>query len=334
MPNNFLSRPDIPSNFTPPSIVYGFVDTLLSKASMFRNLIKNKFDSPLAREILLYVLLASSFFSIFTTTMIATTDYFERIETLERNSERAISLFLPSIKNSLWELNDKQIELDLLGMLRFDEINQAKIIVDGKDYINKGTEIQNYVKTYTEPLEIIRNNETFKLGTLVVTANLLPVYSGTVNNLLFIFIIQLVKSTAVSIVILLLLNRFLIKHLRQISNYLQDYNFGASTPQLVLEDSTFSGKKTEIHTFVETVNRLTEKYRASSNERDEAIEALTKLNNNLEKEITQRVATITRQAEIINHTTKLQEIGKLAGNLAHEINNPLGIISGYAPHTC
>ena len=34
--------------------------------------------------------------------------------------------------------------------------------------------------------------------------------------------------------------------------------------------------------------------------------------------------------EILLNTNKLQEIGKLAGNLAHEINNPLGIISGYA----
>ena len=60
------------------------------------------------------------------------------------------------------------------------------------------------------------------------------------------------------------------------------------------------------------------------------MEALTQLNTNLEREISNRVEIITRQKEILLHTNKLQEIGKLAGNLAHEINNPLGIISGYA----
>ena len=139
---------------------------------MLTSNIKEKIASPLAKEILIYVLLASSFFSLFATAIMGASDYFERIDSLEKNTEHAISLFLPSVNNSLWELNDKQIKLDLLGILRFDEVNQVKIIVDEEDFMNFGTTLQGHVKTYTRPLGVSRNGEYFPLGTLVVSAEI------------------------------------------------------------------------------------------------------------------------------------------------------------------
>lgn len=291
--------------------------------------LKEKLSSPLAKEILIYVLMASSFFSLFATAIMGSADYFERIDTLEKNTQHAISLFLPSVNNSLWELNDKQIRLDLLGILRFEEVNQVKIIVDGEDFMNFGNSLDTHVRTYKRHLGVSRNGEFFSLGTLVVSADLRPVYNDSIQNLLFIFLIQLVKSTAVSVVILYLLNLFLIKKLKHIFLYLKKYDFNKINEPLALPRRTHLFKETEIDLIVSSINTLSEKYLKSKNQRDQAIEALTELNKNLETEILQRVETITRQKEILLNTNKLQEIGKLAGNLAHEINNPLGIISGY-----
>ena len=133
-----------------------------------------------------------------------------------------------------------------------------------------------------------------------------------------------------SFVILFLLNKYLVTHIKDISRYLESYNFAKENKKLKLEKQTFSKADTELTILVDSINHFSDNYKKSNKQRDEASEALKTLNKNLEGEISSRVEIITRQNEIISHTTKLQEIGKLAGNLAHEINNPLGIITGYA----
>ena len=110
-----------------------------------------------------------------------------------------------------------------------------KIIVEGKDFISLGEELNNHVKVYEEKLGVKRNGEYFPLGTLVVGADLRPVYNHSVQNILFIFFLQLVKSTAVSIVILILLNIFLIKNLEQIFTYLKGYDFDKPNKPLSLK---------------------------------------------------------------------------------------------------
>ena len=243
-------------------------------------------------------------------------DYFERVDSLEKNTEHAISLFLPSVNNSLWELNDKQIKLDLLGILRFDEVNQVKITVDGEDFMDYGTALEGHVRTYTRPLGVSRNGEYFPLGTLVVSADLRPVYNNSIQNLLFIFLVQLVKSTAVSIVILFLLNLFLIKRLEQIYTYLKKYDFNTINEPLTLKNKSFLAKENEIDMIVNSINSLSENYLKSKEQRDQAIEALTNLNKDLESEISLRVETITRQKEILLNTNKLQEIEKASRKLS------------------
>ena len=222
-------------------------------------------------------------------------DYFERMEDLEKNTENAISLFLPSVNNSLWELNDKQMRLDLLGILKFEEVNQVKIIVEGKDFISLGEELNNHVKVYEEKLGVKRNGEYFPLGTLVVSADLRPVYNHSVQNILFIFFLQLVKSTAVSIVILILLNIFLIKNLEQIFTYLKGYDFDKPNKPLSLKGKPIYKTETEVDQIVSSINIMSANYLESRKQRDLAMEALTQLNTNLEREISNRVEIITRQ---------------------------------------
>lgn len=56
---------------------------------------------------------------------------------------------------------------------------------------------------------------------------------------------------------------------------------------------------------------------------------LIDLNQNLEKRVIERTEALARSEKQIAQADKLASIGQLSSGIAHEINNPLGIILGY-----
>ena len=58
-------------------------------------------------------------------------------------------------------------------------------------------------------------------------------------------------------------------------------------------------------------------------------EELLSLNENLEKRVVERTEALARSEKQIAQADKLASIGQLSSGIAHEINNPLGIILGY-----
>ncbi len=60
-----------------------------------------------------------------------------------------------------------------------------------------------------------------------------------------------------------------------------------------------------------------------------AHEQVLELNENLEKRVAERTRALARSEKQIAQADKLASIGQLSSGIAHEINNPLGIILGY-----
>jgi len=56
---------------------------------------------------------------------------------------------------------------------------------------------------------------------------------------------------------------------------------------------------------------------------------LLALNRDLEKRIQERTEAMIHQEKQMAHADRLASIGKLSSGIAHEINNPLGVIQGY-----
>jgi signal transduction histidine kinase len=64
--------------------------------------------------------------------------------------------------------------------------------------------------------------------------------------------------------------------------------------------------------------------------RTELLTRLKEANNALEKKVEERTRTVIEQQQTMIQTAKMASLGEMAGGIAHEINNPLMIISGYA----
>jgi C4-dicarboxylate-specific signal transduction histidine kinase len=73
--------------------------------------------------------------------------------------------------------------------------------------------------------------------------------------------------------------------------------------------------------------RLEEKVEIQSKELQESTDQIRSINKNLEKKITNAVYEKTRQQSIIMQKSKLESLGELAAGIAHEINQPLGIMA-------
>ncbi len=78
----------------------------------------------------------------------------------------------------------------------------------------------------------------------------------------------------------------------------------------------------EIHDLADAFNAMAEKLRAS---RDQ----IMGFNKELEQKIEERTRELARANQVLLQTEKHAATGRLAANLAHEINNPLGIIKNY-----
>jgi len=74
---------------------------------------------------------------------------------------------------------------------------------------------------------------------------------------------------------------------------------------------------------------ITERKRAEDELRRHR-QQLADLNQNLEEEIRVRMDQLRKKEEELNQVRKLEAVGQLAAGVAHEINNPLGVILGYA----
>jgi two-component system NtrC family sensor kinase len=71
--------------------------------------------------------------------------------------------------------------------------------------------------------------------------------------------------------------------------------------------------------------RISEDQAALTKAHDELMD----LNETLEKRVSERTRALARSEKQIAQADKLASIGQLSSGIAHEINNPLGIILGY-----
>ena len=82
--------------------------------------------------------------------------------------------------------------------------------------------------------------------------------------------------------------------------------------------------------FFERVWRTYQQITDDQNALEKAHQTVLELNETLETRIAERTKALAQSEKQIAQADKLASIGQLASGIAHEINNPLGIILGYA----
>src|SRR5260370_20351133 len=153
-------------------------------------------------RLLAAVLLFSSIVTLTLTALQLYLDYDREVSVIETRLDEIGRSYLGSIGDSLWNLDQNQLQLQLNGILRLPDIQAVEIseIADRPNPIRVavGERSPRSVIARRYPLDYVMQGATRQIGVLYVEATLGEVYRQLLNRALVILVSQAAKTFLVS----------------------------------------------------------------------------------------------------------------------------------------
>ena len=182
-------------------------------------------QSPLARRLVVITLGCSAVLAIFFTAMQLLYAYSSERSSLNQRIEDLASSAVPALERSLWILDESLTHAHLEGIVRVTGVISAQLItpdlqreVAGDD---AGVDIAEVTKF---PLEFTDRGNRVELGVLSVASTDAEIKSQLAKQLLVLFLTNLVKTFLMSLIILLIFQRLVGRHLRSLSSFAMNFN--------------------------------------------------------------------------------------------------------------
>ena len=286
-------------------------------------LLKNKIRNSLRHRLLFWVWLTSSIATFIFTTIQLVSEYKARknftlsqVQTIEKN-------ILPSINKSTWDYNYEYLNLQLQSIMNMDFVSQIHFqSIDKEIFLNNKYKVKEKISTSTKNnghkiFELPLKYNGRELGKLEVAFNIHEIKQIYINKALKTFFIQALKTFIVCIILLSVFNKVILTHINNISQYLSR-DIISNPEKISLNRSP--GVKDEFTNLEDSINSMREKLIDYKKQ-------IEIYNQSLEEQIEKRTMERDAEREKAIHASKLASLGEMAGGIAHEINNPLAIIS-------
>lgn len=248
-----------------------------------RNFLKNS----LAKKVTVWILAVSGIFTLSASTFQLYMDFRSGREDIEKVLSIIESSQINSLKNSIWDMNIENIDVQLDEMLQLPNITYVNLQMDRLDNIIRGDIPHQKFQIKREyPLyyEIDGVKEKLYIGLLSVTASLENIYIALKDKAIIIIISQTIKTFFVSFFILFLIYSLITRHLERISIYLANINLEDSSAPLTIDKRQHFldfGDKDELDLLVLKINSMQAELRQS-------IKGIKKINDELNDEIAYR----------------------------------------------
>ena len=194
--------------------------------------------SGIGFRLLAAVLLFSSLVTLTLTALELYLDYDHEVGVIETRLDEIGRSYLASLAESLWALDQHQLQLQLDGIVRLPGIRAAEIreVIDRPDpiHISVGDRSAHASITREYPLDYVVRGTKRPIGTLYVEATLSEVYRNLVNRTLVILASQAAKTFLVSLFILYIFHVLVTRHLVAIAEFVGSYNLARPPPPLRL----------------------------------------------------------------------------------------------------
>jgi signal transduction histidine kinase len=285
-------------------------------------------------KLVFMILLVSSVATFIFTVFSYYRDFQKDMNTLNLIVNEVSKSYKKSLSRALFSYDDEQIQTQLKGILALPDVTHLQIVdPTGEVLYSLKKEVapqhelnlkwyykylpENFI-TQKVPLNYKFEGNNVDLGIFYYTATTKNVYSTLVGRGLYFLFSQGIKTLAITIVFLIVVHLLITKHLIKITRHVSKLNPSRleHADILELDRPDMPHMADELDILVNKINEL----KSALNIRNQQNERLI----------------VMAEDEAENHkrfaitAAKLASIGELAGGIAHEINNPLSIISGYA----
>jgi len=190
-------------------------------------------------RLLAAVLLFSSLVTLTLTALQLYLDYDREVSVIETRLDEIGRSYSGSIGESLWDLDQNQLELQLNGILRLPDIQAAEVseIADRPNPIRiaVGKRGPGSAITRLYPLDYVVQGAKRPIGVLYVEATLTDVYRELLTRALVILASQAAKTFLVSFFIVYMFHWLVTRHLVAIAEFVSGYNLARPPPPLHLD---------------------------------------------------------------------------------------------------
>jgi diguanylate cyclase (GGDEF)-like protein len=191
--------------------------------------------SRLSASLLIRILFFSGFFTLIVVAVQLFLNYQNETEELERESQQFVENVKPSLARSAWELNYQQA-MSITDVVMRTGLFKSIIVKDYEGntitFLGKKN-IEAHQKSVELPFKL--ELRTVVVGTFEYQIDTDIVKQKIISELTFIIISQFMKTFFVSIFILFIMHNLIIRHLNEISNWLNSFKPESPFSPLALE---------------------------------------------------------------------------------------------------
>ena len=201
-----------------------------------------KNSSRLAVRMVVYVVLASTFITIFTSSYQLYEEYRSEVSSIEMRFSEIRDSNLDIIASRVWVANTDELEKTLQSMLRLSDIEHITVYEDNIIVSEVGQEPKTNTIEKEFPLLYQFRGVSREIGRVKITASLENVYQHLIARAFNIIISNAVKTFLISGFILFLFYNLVARHLQKVARYAEDITINTLDKRLVLDRDRSNGK--------------------------------------------------------------------------------------------
>ena len=279
-------------------------------------------QSPLARRLILAMILFSASITLVMTAVQLYQEYRRDLGSLESQLDLIGEVHVPTLTQSLWATNDKEIRLQLEGILHVPNLVYASVREGDHVHSEAGTPDTTRVIERHYPLRYAHLGELRDIGTLSVVATLDEIHAQLVRDALTILLSNALRTFMVALFLFALFHRLVTRHLVAVAERLRKVDPAAPMPPVAL-DRPPRAHADELDMLAASANDMQEKTRAALDALRESEARVRLLLDSTAEAIfgvdTQGVCTFANPAcvRMFGYASESDLIGQRIHNLIH-----------------
>lgn len=215
------------------------------------------------RQLVSAIVITSSLLTTLVVVLNYYIEYNNDLDGIEIRSRQIEKSILPSLTNSVWNLDISGISTQLKGISALEDVLYVEIKENKNQVFSEGNpslalSSNTILKTY--PLIQQIENEKFNIGHIKIFFSLDNIQEKLIKKLAYFTAFQFLKTLILTILFFIIFQHFLVKHVDKISQYLKNFNIESITfNPLKLARNKTGKRQDELDELCNSINTITER---------------------------------------------------------------------------